>query len=326
MAAMMWTALAANSVVPPVAAVQADPATRVMAGATNYLAVEVPRWRREHPCYSCHNNGDGARALIAASRKGLVQTGQFADAVSWLRTPDRWSSNSADGGVKDLPLSRIQFAAALQRLVAAGAASQEALDIAATLVAADQRADGSWPISATSNIGTPSGYGTPLATAIATSVLRSATTAAARAATQRADGWFRGFTPEAVLEASAVLLGLGESADEPAVVARRRALEILKNGQGPDGGWGPYPSSQSEVFDTAIGMLALRAFRRDPSLARPVFTEQQWRSALDRGRQFLIERQETDGSWAETTRPALQESYSQRVSTTAWALLALIEE
>jgi squalene cyclase len=319
----VWAALAAGSV----GAVQQDiREADAKARATNYLRAEVPRWRREHPCYSCHNNGDGARALIAASRKGLVRIDQFNDAVAWLRAPDRWSSNSADGGVKDLPLSRIQFAAALQGLVAAGGGSQAALDIAANLVAADQRSDGAWPISATSNVGTPSGYGTPLATAVAASVLRSAATAPARAAVQRADAWFRAASPEAVLEASAVLLGLADSSDGPAAVARRRALEILKTGQGPDGGWGPYPSSQSEAFDTAVGILALRSVRGNPALAGPALTEAEWLTAIGRGRQFLLERQEADGSWAETTRPALQESYSQRISTTAWALLALLEE
>jgi hypothetical protein len=39
----------------------------------------------------------------------------------------------------------------------------------------------------------------------------------------------------------------------------------------------------------------------------------------------LMRRQLADGSWPETTRPAGQASYAQRISTTAWALLALIE-
>jgi hypothetical protein len=35
--------------------------------------------------------------------------------------------------------------------------------------------------------------------------------------------------------------------------------------------------------------------------------------------------QMSDGSWPETTRPSNQESYAQRISTTGWALLALME-
>jgi hypothetical protein len=39
---------------------------------------------------------------------------------------------------------------------------------------------------------------------------------------------------------------------------------------------------------------------------------------------YLIDQQQADGSWAETTRPSGGESYAQRISTTAWALLALL--
>ena len=34
--------------------------------------------------------------------------------------------------------------------------------------------------------------------------------------------------------------------------------------------------------------------------------------------------QEADGSWPETTRPPGADSYAQRISTTGWALLALL--
>jgi hypothetical protein len=42
-----------------------------------------------------------------------------------------------------------------------------------------------------------------------------------------------------------------------------------------------------------------------------------------RGRRFLVGAQRADGSWPETTRPPGGESYAQRISTTAWATLAL---
>jgi hypothetical protein len=41
------------------------------ARAVALLAREVPRWARENHCFSCHNNGDAARALYEASRLGL---------------------------------------------------------------------------------------------------------------------------------------------------------------------------------------------------------------------------------------------------------------
>jgi hypothetical protein len=43
------------------------------------------------------------------------------------------------------------------------------------------------------------------------------------------------------------------------------------------------------------------------------------------GRSFLIAQQREDGSWTETTRPAGDVSYAQRIATSGWALLALLE-
>ena len=55
------------------------------------------------------------------------------------------------------------------------------------------------------------------------------------------------------------------------------------------------------------------------------FTYDDLRAAVLRGRAYLVKQQIEDGSWPETTRPAQQESYAQRISTTAWATLALFE-
>ena len=43
-----------------------------------------------------------------------------------------------------------------------------------------------------------------------------------------------------------------------------------------------------------------------------------------RGRDFLVASQEEDGGWPGTTRPAGGDSYAQRVSTSAWAAMALL--
>ena len=45
---------------------------------------------------------------------------------------------------------------------------------------------------------------------------------------------------------------------------------------------------------------------------------------IEKGRTYLIETQQADGSWTETTRPTGAESYAQRLSTTGWATLALL--
>jgi len=45
---------------------------------------------------------------------------------------------------------------------------------------------------------------------------------------------------------------------------------------------------------------------------------------IRRGRLYLAQAQLLDGSWPETTRPSGEESYAQRISTSSWATLALL--
>ena len=289
-----------------------------------YLVVEVPRWRAEHPCYSCHNNGDAVRALIAASGRGYEIGTSIDDTLAWLSTPERWDSNAQRGGSDDLPLRRIQFAATLFQMVAWSRATQEPLDKAAALLIAHQRDDGSFRPNESQTIGGATAYGSTLATALAHRVLARVSTPEAKLAASRARDWMRETSIEAVLDASSVLLGLERDGDPPASTRRQEALTVLKRGQGQDGGWGPYVTSQSDVFDTALALMALVMVRNVPDLYAPAYAERELETAISRAREFLTTTQNADGSWPETTRPANGESYAQRISTTAWALQALM--
>jgi hypothetical protein len=64
---------------------------------------------------------------------------------------------------------------------------------------------------------------------------------------------------------------------------------------------------------------------RGPARTEPSYTQATLADAIAKGRAYLVRQQLADGSWNETTRPAGQTSYAQRISTTGWALLALIE-
>jgi hypothetical protein len=285
------------------------------ANAVAFLAREVPSWRREHPCYSCHNNGDAARALIAAARRGHDTREALADTIQWLSEPHRWDTNARGGGFEDLTLARIQFASALTEARQASMSPPAALAAAAAIVAADQQEDGAWRLDDSHSIGSPATYGTALATWAARRTLVAASRAEDARLIARADRWLRASPVATVLDAAATLLGLDRADDSAARTQRERCLAIIGKGQGPDGGWGPYVTAPSEPFDTAVVLLALNAL--DPAIARG------WQAAIDRGRQYLVANQLADGSWQETTRPARQESYAQRISTTAWAALAL---
>ena len=95
---------------------------------------------------------------------------------------------------------------------------------------------------------------------------------------------------------------------------RERALVLLRKGESPDGGWGPFVNSPPEVFDTALVVLALAA--QQPTSELSAF--------IARGRKYLLAEQSPDGSWPATTRPAGADSYAQQLSTTGWALQALL--
>jgi hypothetical protein len=290
----------------------APPEARALA----YLEREVPRWSRENRCYSCHNNGDAARALLAASRVGItVPREVLADTTRWLARPEGWDHNGGEGPFSDKRLARVQFTAALAAAVESRwLDDRRALLRAADRLAQDQAADGSWPLEGGDALGSPATYGRPLATFMACEALRQADPARFRAAIAGARRWLLQRTVRNVDDAAVVLLA--SAAENAPPETRRRCLELLHDGQSRDGGWGPYTDSPPEAFDTALVLLALA--RSHPSPAPEV------RAMLRRGRDFLVANQADDGSWPETTRPAGGESYAQRLSTTGWATLALL--
>ena len=297
----------------------------VEARAIAYLSREVPAWRREHPCYSCHNNGDAARALVAARTRLPAALAALDDTLAWLREPQRWKTNGGgEGGGDDKRLARIQFAHATLAASAAALVPRSALAEAAEIVARDQQPDGSWQLDTSDSIGSPATYGTALATAVARRTLVRAELPSMTARVAQADRWLGTVRVQNTPDAAAILFAFADRASESSLPNLRPALEFLARNQGRDGGWGPYATSPSEPFDTAIAVIALRGV-----LARlesgPMPSKTAVETAIASGRGYLVAQQLADGSWVETTRPAGQSSYAQRISTTAWALLALVD-
>lgn len=258
--------------------------------AADYLALEVPKWAKENRCYSCHNNGDGARALFAARRSGIaVADAAVADSVEWLRAPAKWKDAEDAPGVKNAALAHIQFASAL---LDAGTGDRAALVEAAGALVRLQDQDGSWKVDAGGIPGAPATYGVALATYMARRVL---TAAGSEAAAAKATAWLRGARTENVVDAAAIALAIPE---------RQDAVEYLKRRQNRDGGWG-------ETFDTAVAILALHRAGEA--------------AIVERGRAALLKLQQEAGGWQETTRPPGGVSYAEHISTTGWALYALLE-
>lgn len=285
------------------------------ARAVAFLATEVPRWAKENACYSCHNNGDAARALLTALKSGdLGNRAPLADTLEFLSRPEKWDANGPEGPFKDKKLARIQFSAALIDAIQVRAIDDRGqLAQAAALVAELQMPDGGWEIDAAGNVGSPVTYGRALATRMALVTLAAADRAKYRAAIAKARAWLEAAEPRSVLDAAATLLALVDVASPAADHQRARSLEIIRQGESPEGGWGPFVNSPPEAFDTALVLLSLVA-QKQPTEA----------AMIARGRKYLLATQNADGSWPATTRPRGVDSYAQQLSTTAWATQALL--
>lgn len=164
----------------------AQPATPE-ARAVAYLAGEVPRWSRANHCYSCHNNGDAARALYQAARAGIpVRAGAMTDTTTWLSRPARWDHNGGDGPFSDKRLARVVFTATLATAVQTEAIRDRGVLLrAAERLALDQAGDGSWPLEGEEAPGSPVAYGRLLATYPARARLAAAQPVPWRAAIAR---------------------------------------------------------------------------------------------------------------------------------------------
>lgn len=293
------------------------PNTDAEAKAVRFLMREVPAWSKENGCFSCHNNGDAARALYAASRKGYrVPADVLADTNEWVKRPARWDDNKGDPGFSDKRLADVQFAASLLAAFETGRVKErQPLEQAARKLAAGQSADGSWKIDAGNTLGSPATYGTALATYMALRTLKKANLSETKDPVERAERWLRQASPNNVLTAAALMLASASDSDQSSKLKQEQCLKLIRAAQTRDGGWGPYADAPPEAFDTAVVLLALSKLRRNPGVD----------DLIRRGRSFLTAQQNSNGSWPATTRPPGGDSYAQLMSTTGWATLALLE-
>jgi hypothetical protein len=284
--------------------------------AITFLSREVPRWSRENHCYSCHNNGDGARALYLAVRAGWREPAEaLAETDRWLRQPKRWEQNGGKGANSDKRLARIVFTATLATAIESHTdTDRSTANLAAELLARDQSQFGFWSLEGEDSVNSPATYGRLLATFMARQALAEIDAKRFHVAIARADRWLVKQEIVTVTDAAVSLLVCSKM-DSPAAIPRRsRAVALLRPCQGDDGGWGPRTLAPSEPFDTALVLLGLATCPQSDEI----------KTMIARGRDYLIAEQLDDGSWVETTRPAGNISYAQRISTCGWATMALL--
>lgn len=285
--------------------------------AIGYLSRQVPAWTQDHRCFSCHNNGDGARSLYIAKQGGRkVDKQAVRDTTAWLSDPSKWEHNGGEGPFNDRTLATIQFSATLAEAWRAGfIPNRDTLLVSGRMLIACQHGDGQWQLEGHVGTGGPTTYGPLLATVVARNALATIKAEGFETSIAKADKWLALQRPRTVLDAAAFLLGHKSSKETSPTPVQLECLRLIQQGQDTNRGWGPYAISRAEPFDTAVVLLALANSplgKLHPKL-------------LKSGRDYLLDTQSPDGSWPETTRPRGNESYSQRVSTTAWAISALME-
>jgi hypothetical protein len=337
-----WCLAGPVSILP--CAAQQGPSATAEQRAVAYLSQQVPDWPRQNHCFSCHNNGDAARALyFARTLSHEVKPEVLEETTAWLLDPAAWDDPKGDPGFSDLKLARIQFAAALAEAFQTGAVRDpQVLLIAADRLLEDQETDGSWDVDVPGVLGSPATYGDALGTYMARRTLETAGISRFANAVAQADAWFLAAKPVATIEVGAVTLALADrlsrqagpgnradgeadapaplEPDSPAQAKHRELTGRIVATQNSDGGWGPYPKSPSEPFDTAVALLALQA-----SASLSPGNRKAIEDAIQTGRKHLIERQLSAGGWPETTRPSGFQSYAQHISTSGWATLALLK-
>ena len=243
------------------------PAAQAEDRAMAYLAREVPRWFSENGCFSGHNNGDAARALYIARQTGIaVPNEALADTHQWISRPVEWDEIKREAGFSSKSLARIQFGEALLEAISARAVTDRDLLIeAADRLLSYQQDNGSWQIDLPAEGGSPVTDGFVLATYMARRVL-SADAGRFRSAIDRADRWLTDQEPSIMMDAATLILALHDRVSSEAERRVEASLRLLLDGQSSDGGWGPYPHSPAEVFDTAISILALHTRRGRPNV------------------------------------------------------------
>ncbi len=284
--------------------------------AVQYLSREVPSWSRDNGCFSCHNNGDGARALyLAKSMSFSVPDSSLRDTTEWLKKPEAWDNNKGDAGFSDKRLARIEFAGALVAAFDAGIITDKAVvQSAVESLLVSQDAGGAWTVDTESIVAAPARYGPVLATYMARQVLQRGAESSVSAAIERADGFLLHAPIANVMNAAAIVMAFAKATRAEETARATEALDFITGAQASDGGWGPYPKSPTEVFDTAIAVLALADVKDRAGIGE----------RIRRGREYLISMQLPDGGWIETTRPAGGRSYAEHISTCGWATTALL--
>jgi hypothetical protein len=297
------------------------------------------RERSEGRCISCHHQGLILPTIALARERGFAVDEQLEreeiDRLHgfYARRQSRYlaaSGGPAASGAAADPFGNFTVHAGywLWALDAEKVPPDESLAITARLLASKQWPDGHWTFTDTARA--PMQASDFTTTALAIHALKrygsQADTEAFAERTLKAHNWLQKTTPRTLDDKAFRLLGLkwaGDSAGSGDMV--QQAADDLAADQRSDGGWAQQANMPSDAYATGLALVALyQAGGMRPSDV-----------TYGRGVDFLLRRQQGDGSWYVKTRAIPTNPYfesgfphgkSQFISyaATCWATMALL--
>lgn len=240
-------------------------------------------------CFTCHQHAQPTLAWTLAREKGLdypqeLARDAFNDAL-------RVSKRRTDSAIQEpLPVPNIP-AWFLVGLNATGYPSDPLTDGWAYSLARYQYGDGRWITRAAR---APTDYSDVTCTALAIRALKAYAppTMKIRFAKRiaKAARWLRSYQPQSTEERALQLLGLLWAGDNRSALGAR--AKALLNEQRSDGGWAQIPTLECDPYATGLALYTL--YQVDGLKVSQL--------AYERGVQFLLKNQCSDGSWFVRTR------------------------
>jgi hypothetical protein len=274
----------------PVGAAEMDPVHAAVQKSLPLLQKVGPAFWEGSGCISCHNNTLPDMAIAIAQDHGFTVDEKAAKTATKLTSDfldarrQRLLEGLPPGGGQNT-MSSILFSLSIEHFPA-----NETTEASVRYLKVLQAEDGSWPVL---NHRPPLVASTMSLTAMAVRGLETYSPESQKKnydeSVQRAVAWMAQTEPKVNEEYAFKILGLAWGHGSKEAIAQTAA--ILSRQQRADGGWSQLLALESDAYATGQALVAL--YESGMKLSDPVY---------ERGVDFLIRTQRSDGSWFVKTR------------------------